>query len=56
MADDDINMLRRDDAGGCGDDMGQQGLAADLMEDFGAAGLESGSLAGRHDDDGQLEG
>jgi hypothetical protein len=33
--------------------MQEEGLAADLMKDLGAAGFETGSLAGCHDDDGE---
>ena len=53
MADDGVDIFRLSDAARGGDDMAEQGLAADLVKDLGAAGLEAGSLAGCHDDDGE---
>jgi hypothetical protein len=32
----------------------EEGLAADLVKDFGAAGFEAGAFAGGHDDDGEI--
>jgi len=51
VADDAVDVVGRDDGGGRGDDVREQGAAADLVEDFGAAGLEAGALAGGHDGD-----
>jgi hypothetical protein len=31
----------------------EQGLAADFVKDFGAAGLEAGAFAGGHDDNSE---
>ena len=39
---------------GGGDDVEEQGLAADGVEDLGAAGLEACALAGGHDDDAEV--
>ncbi len=52
MADDDEDVGRRDDSACGGDDMRQDGLAGDLMQNFGVPGFETRALSGRHDCDG----
>ena len=54
MADDDINVLGRDDLLGCLDYMCKQRLAGNLMQHLGAFGLETGALARSHDHDGEI--
>ena len=54
MANDGEDVCRGDDLGGGGDDVTEERLATDFVEDFGAAGFEAGSLAGGHDDYGQM--
>ena len=54
VTDDGEDAGGRDDLGCGGDDMSEQGFAADFMQDFGAAGFEAGSLAGGHDYYGEI--
>jgi hypothetical protein len=54
VADDGEDVFRGDDLGSGGDYVGQERLAADFMQHFGAAGFEAGAFAGGHDDDGEV--
>ncbi len=53
MADDAEDLVGGSDGFGGGDDVEQEGLAADFVKDFGAAGLEAGAFAGGHDGDSE---
>src|ERR1039457_2635609 len=54
VADDHIDVCRIYEPAGGGDDVAEEGLAADLMQHFGAARFEARAFAGGHDDDGQF--
>ena len=56
VADDAVDLVGGDDCAGGGDDVEEEGLAADLVEDFGALALESRAFAGGHDGDCELAG
>ena len=45
VANDGINVAGRNNLAGGGNDVGQQGLSADLMQHLGAAGVEASALA-----------
>ena len=53
MAGDDEDAVGGDERAGGGDDVEQEGLAADLVEDLGAFAFETGALAGGHNGDGE---
>jgi hypothetical protein len=53
MADDDMDVMCRHDLSRCLDHMSQQRLTTNLMQHFGAAGLETRAFAGRHNDDAE---
>jgi hypothetical protein len=53
MADDGVDVFRAGDAARRSDDVKQQRLAANFVKDLGATGVETGSLACGHDDDGE---
>ena len=53
VADDSVGVLRGGDVASCSDDVREQRLASDLVKNLWAAGFETGSLARRHDDDGE---
>ncbi len=56
VADDAVDVVGRDDGFGCGDDVEEEGTAADLVEDFGAFAFEPRALACGHDGDGESFG
>ena len=56
VADDAVDLRGGGDGLGCGDDMQQQRLAADLMKDFGTAGLQTRAFARSHDSDSEGRG
>ena len=56
VADDAEDVVSSHDGFGCGDDVEEEGLAADLVEDFGALAFEAGAFAGGHDGDGEACG
>ena len=56
VADDGEDVAGRNYARGGGDDVRQQGLAADFMQHFGKLRLEPRAFAGGHDGDGDARG
>ena len=54
MADDAEDVVGGDDGFGGGDDVEEEGAAADLVEDFGAFAFEPRAFAGGHDGDGEV--
>ena len=56
VADDAEDVVGGDDGFGGGDDVEEEGLAADLVEDFGALAFEAGTFTGGHDGDGEFVG
>ena len=54
VADDAVDVVGGDEGFGGGDDVEEEGSAADLVEDFGALGFEPGAFAGGHDGDGEV--
>src|ERR1039458_7383666 len=52
--DDRIDVCRIYEPAGDGDDVAEEGLAADLMQHFGAVRFEARAFAGGHDDDGEF--
>ena len=54
MADDGEDVGGWNYLTGGGNDVAEEGLAADLVQDFGTAGFEAGAFAGGHDDYGQF--
>ena len=54
VADDGIDVAGSHDLAGGRDDVGQQGLSADLMQHLWVAGVEASAFARGHDDHGQL--
>ena len=52
MSDDGEDVSGGHDLGRCGDDVGENWLAADFVENLGVPGFESRSFAGGHDCDG----
>ena len=56
VADDAVDVVGRDDGLCCGDDVEEEGSAADLVENFGVFTLEPRALACGHDGDGESFG
>ena len=56
VADDAVDVVGRNDGLGGGDDVEEEGAAADLVEDFGAFAFEPRALACGHDGDGESFG
>ena len=54
MADDAEDVVGGDDGLGGGDDVEEEGAAADLVEDLGAFAFEPRAFAGGHDGDGEV--
>jgi hypothetical protein len=54
VADDAEDVVGGNDGAGGGEDVEKEGLAADLVENLGAAAFEAGSFAGSHDGDGEV--
>jgi len=56
VADDGVNVAGGNKVPGGVDDVLQEGLAADLVQDFGEAGFEACAFSGGEDDDGETGG
>jgi hypothetical protein len=56
VADDTEDLVSSHGGFGGGDDVKEEGAAADLVEDFGALAFESGAFACGHDGDGEVWG
>lgn len=54
VADDAVDVVSWGNGFGDGDDVEKESLAADLVEDLGAAGFEAGALARGHNCDSKL--